>query len=220
MRWVVQLLYPALLGWNQWAWDNRRYNASAGGGRGGAVPGVDADGQAVTEVRLQPGLDWVEGRRGPGGIGGARSAAVAVFNTPHITPPAPPTHPSNLSHPAHPSYPRPSGAASPRCRRQPALRGQHGGAQHLQALRPRPKVLRRGRGDSGERHGQQPDVCAQLSRVALQQFSNGSLTALERLSFVCQVRARVRRQAGAVRHCRGPPAAVRLPPATSRARAL
>jgi len=25
MRWVVELLYPTLFGWNQWAWRGRRY---------------------------------------------------------------------------------------------------------------------------------------------------------------------------------------------------
>lgn len=25
MRWVVDLLFPSLLGWNQWAWSRRRY---------------------------------------------------------------------------------------------------------------------------------------------------------------------------------------------------
>ena len=27
MKWVIQLLYPTLLGWNQWAWDRRRYHS-------------------------------------------------------------------------------------------------------------------------------------------------------------------------------------------------
>ena len=32
MEWVVELLYPALLGWNQWAWLNRRINVGVDGG--------------------------------------------------------------------------------------------------------------------------------------------------------------------------------------------
>ena len=32
MRWVLQLLYPTLVGWNQWAWANRRINVGVPGG--------------------------------------------------------------------------------------------------------------------------------------------------------------------------------------------
>ena len=32
MRWVIQKLYPTLLRWNQWAWQERRYNVGVQGG--------------------------------------------------------------------------------------------------------------------------------------------------------------------------------------------
>eukprot|EP01079_Euglenida_sp_SAG-EU17-18_P008042 gene8041-1437_t len=42
MTWVVRLLYPTLLGWNQWAWNGRRYNVGQPDG-GLLVLGSDAN---------------------------------------------------------------------------------------------------------------------------------------------------------------------------------
>ena len=44
MQWVVELLFPTLLGWNQWAWDRRRYNVGKDAPHGGLlVLGEDTD---------------------------------------------------------------------------------------------------------------------------------------------------------------------------------
>eukprot|EP01052_Picozoa_sp_SAG31_P022936 SAG31_NODE_1852_length_7072_cov_12.649792_4_plen_521_part_00 len=37
MQWVVELLYPTLYGWNQWAWDRRRYNVGKDPPHGGLL---------------------------------------------------------------------------------------------------------------------------------------------------------------------------------------
>ena len=37
MKWVVELLYPTLLQWNQWAWRLRRYNVGADAPHGGLL---------------------------------------------------------------------------------------------------------------------------------------------------------------------------------------
>ena len=43
MEWVIKLLYPTLLGWNQWAWNLRRYNVGKDSPHGGLlVLGADA----------------------------------------------------------------------------------------------------------------------------------------------------------------------------------
>ena len=74
MKWVVELLFPSLLGWNQWAWNGRRYNVGKDAPHGGLIVlGADfytrpCEGGTVTSPNSCSG--------GGGGGGSAKGAAI------------------------------------------------------------------------------------------------------------------------------------------------
>jgi hypothetical protein len=74
MKWVVELLFPSLLGWNQWAHRGRRYNVGRDAPHGGLIVlGADfytrpCEGGTVTSPHSCSG--------GGGGGGSAKGAAI------------------------------------------------------------------------------------------------------------------------------------------------